>query len=156
MPGRASRHEQARGSGQWLSRRRHGSFPTCAGSPHPAAVLPRARSSAVAADPRLIECAAGSRSTELQTLPQISLCSSIATATSSFPDTGHRRFVFSSEPFIDSLHPWLLLPPLYLFEPSPGPLPCCAELLASKLRPPPPSSILGRLLAAVTRPAPGR
>ena len=42
-------------------------------------------------------------------------------ATSSFPDAGHHRFVLSGEPFIDSLHPQLLLPPLYLFEPSPGP-----------------------------------
>jgi len=60
---------------------------------------------------------------------------------SSFPDAGHQRFVLSGEPFIDSLHPRLLLPPFYLFEPSPGPWPRRAELPALKLRPPPPSSV---------------
>ena len=68
-------------------------------------------------------------------------CSPARAATSSFPDAGHHRFVLSGEPFIDSSHPRLLLPPLYLFEPSPGPWPRHAELLALKLRPPPPSSV---------------
>jgi hypothetical protein len=61
--------------------------------------------------------------------------------TSSFPDAGHHRFVLSGEPFIDSSHPQLLLPPLYPFDPSPGPWPRRAELPALKLRPSPPSSV---------------